>query len=241
MRHKILVVEDDAKTAELLRVYLERDGYLVRVAVDGRDALDQIRRSAPDLVLLDLMLPKVSGLDVCRVVRAERDVPIIMVTARSTEDDTLLGLDLGADDYIAKPFSPKEVVARVRTVLRRTRATDDPGADSVIERGEIVVDRRRHEVRVRSAPVSVTPREFAVLETLAGQPGRAFSRLELCDVAFGFGYDGLERTVDVHVMNLRKKLVGAGTVDPIETVFGRGYRFRECREHREVADASTSS
>ncbi len=226
MKRKVLVVEDDPKSANLLRVYLERDGYLVRTAADGRDAIDQIRRATPDLVLLDLMLPKVSGLDVCRVVRAESDVPIIMVTARSTEDDTLLGLDLGADDYITKPFSPKEVVARVRVVLRRANGRGvEP--DQLIDHGDVVVDRHRYEVRVHGEPVRLTPREFAVLEAMASQPGRACSRLELCDTAFGFGYDGLERTVDVHVMNLRRKLVTAGAADPIETVFGRGYRYRE--------------
>ncbi len=225
MNGKILVVEDDPKMADLLVMYLEREGYAVLRAADGRTAIDEARRRRPDLVVLDLMLPEVDGLDVCRVLRAESDVAIILLTARSTESDRLLGLDLGADDYVVKPFSPREVVARVRAVLRRAgRDAIDP----VLRCGDLVIDTYRHEVRRKDAPVTVTPREFAILAALAAAQGRTFTRTELLEEAFGYDYEGLERTVDVHVMNLRRKLED----DParpryLRTVYGVGYRMPE--------------
>jgi DNA-binding response OmpR family regulator len=225
MGSRILVAEDDAKQAELIRLYLERDGHAVAVVHDGRAALERIRETQPDLVVLDLMLPLMDGLDVARIVRRETEIPIVMVTARSTDDDILLGLDLGADDYITKPFSPREMAARVRAVLRRAGRSDE---DPVLRVGSIDVDRARHEVRLDGRAVPCTPREFAILEALAGAPGRAFTRFQLLERAFGFDYYGLERTVDVHVMKLRKKL----EEDPsapryLQTVYGVGYKLEE--------------
>src|SRR6266498_589959 len=205
MSRKILVVDDDRKTVDLLRLYLEKDGYQVLVAYDGRQALDLTRQRRPDLIVLDLMLPTVEGLDVCRILRAESHTPFIMLTARTTEDDKLLGLDLGADDYITKPSSPREVVARVRVVLRRAGEEPERGP-SLARVRDLVVDFKSHEARVRGEALRLTPKEFKLLETLVKQPGRAWSRLELLEQVFGFDYEGFERTVDVHIMNLRKKL-----------------------------------
>src|SRR5262245_54324647 len=227
MNRKILIVDDDRKTAELIRMYLERDGYQPLVAHDGRQALELARQRRPDLILLDLMLPMVDGLDVCRILRAESRVPIIMLTARTTEDDKLLGLDLGADDYITKPFSPREVVARVRVVLRRAGEERERGPQR-LRVHDLIVDFVSHEARMRNEPLRLTPKEFKLLETLIRQPGRAWSRLELLEQVFGFDYEGLERTVDVHVMNLRKKIERDPTrPEYIQTVYGVGYKFVE--------------
>jgi len=227
MNRKILIVDDDKKTVDLIRLYLEKDGYRALAAYDGRQALNLIRQKRPDLIVLDLMLPEVDGLDVCRILRAESRVPIIMLTARTTEGDKLLGLDLGADDYVTKPFSPRELLARVRAVLRRVDEEDSKGPPQV-RFSDLAVDFVRHEVAVRGEPVYLTPKEFKLLETLIQEPGRAFSRLELLDRVFGFDYEGLERTVDVHVMNLRKK-IESNPREPtyIQTVYGVGYKFTE--------------
>src|SRR6266487_3060257 len=227
MNSKILIVDDDRKTADLIRLYLERDGFQALIAHDGRLALDLARQKRPDLIVLDLMLPTVDGLDVCRILRAESRVPIIMLTARTTEDDKLLGLDLGAYDYITKPFSPREVVARVRAVLRR--AGEDPDKGSAAARfGDLLIDFVSHTARLGATPLHLTPKEFKLLETLVKQPGRAFSRLELLERVFGFDYEGLERTIDVHIMNLRKK-IERDPAQPIYilTVYGMGYKFAE--------------
>jgi DNA-binding response OmpR family regulator len=224
---RILVVDDDRKIVDLIRLYLEKDGYRVLVAYDGRQALELAHQREPDLVVLDLMLPEVSGLDVCRTLRAETNVPIIMLTARTTEEDKLLGLGLGADDYVTKPFSPRELLARVRAVLRRAgEKDDDQPAEAQV--GELLADFHRHQVRVGGRSVSVTPTEFRLLETLIRDPGRVFSRLELVARVYGPDYEGLERTVDEHVLNLRKKIES----DPkkpnyILTVFGVGYKVNE--------------
>jgi DNA-binding response OmpR family regulator len=225
MKARIVVAEDDRKQAELLRLYLEREGHAVAVAADGRVALELIRELEPDLAVLDIMMPKVDGLDVARVLRAEgRTLPIIMVTARATEDDMLLGLDLGADDYITKPYSPRELVTRVRALLRRSSVVKE--AAEVLRVGAIEVDVGRHEVRRNGDLVECTPKEFAILATLAAEPNRVFTRSQLLEKAFGFDYFGVERTVDVHVMNLRKKLED-DPADPqiLETVYGVGYRM----------------
>ena len=227
MSRKILVVDDDRKTVDLLRLYLEKDGYHVLVAHDGRQALDITRQRRPDLIVLDLMLPNVDGLDVCRILRAESDTPIIMLTARTTEDDKLLGLDLGADDYITKPFSPREVVARVRVVLRRVGAEREQEPSTILFR-QLAVDFVGHAARLRGEPLRLTPKEFKLLETLIKQPGRAWSRLDLLEQVFGFDYEGLERTVDVHVMNLRRKIEhDPAQPEYIQTVYGIGYKFAE--------------
>lgn len=222
---KILIVDDDKKTVDLIQLYLEKDGYRVLAAYNGRQALELTRQKRPDLVVLDLMLPQVDGLDVCRILRGESKVPIIMLTARTTEDDKLLGLDLGADDYVTKPFSPRELLARVRAVLRRVAEAEDEGPP-LLRYNDLVVDLVRHEVRLGQEAVHLTPREFKLLVTLARAPGRAFTRLELLDEVFGFDYDGLERTVDVHVMNLRKKIEPEPDRSRyVITVPGVGYRF----------------
>ncbi len=225
LKPPILVVDDDRKTVDLIRLYLERDGYPVLTAYDGHQALDIAHTRRPGLIILDLMLPRVDGLEICRVLRAQSDVPIIMLTAKATEENKLEGLEEGADDYITKPFSPRELVARVRAVLRRGQV-QRPDEPSHVHIQDLEVDFIRHEVRMRGSPVHLTPKEFALLEILIKQPGRVISRLELLELAFGYDYQGLERTIDVHMMNLRKKI----EVDParpayIQTVYGLGYRF----------------
>ena len=217
MRRKVLLVEDDPKIRGTVELYLQREGYDVAIADDGVRALEVARDVKPHLVLLDLMLPRMDGLEVCRALRANGDAAIIMVTARSTEDDKLTGLDLGADDYVTKPFSPRELMARIRAVLRRV-ADDD-----VIEVSGMVIDRAQREILVGGEAIGVTPTEYRLLETLARAAGRTFTRQELVERALGEDYDGLDRTVDVHIMNLRRKLGDAGKA--IVTVFGVGYRF----------------
>jgi DNA-binding response OmpR family regulator len=227
---RILVAEDDRKQADLICRYLEREGYSVAVVHDGRAAIEAARQRRPDLLVLDVMMPRVDGLDVCRVLRAESDVPIIMLTARSTEDDMLLGLDLGADDYLTKPYSPRELVARVRTVLRRTRKTgaSTTGVDGPHRVGDLEVDPVRHEVRLNGATVETTPAEFRILAALIAEPGRAFSRAQLLTEAFGFDHYALDRTVDVHVMNLRRKIeLKANEPRYLLTVYGVGYKMAE--------------
>ena len=227
MKPAILVVDDDRKTVDLIRLYLEKDGYRVLVAYDGRRAIEIARNRRPGLIILDLMLPKVDGLDVCRLLRAESNVPIIMLTAKTTEDDKLEGLDIGADDYVTKPFSPRELVARVRAVLRRGMAEEVSGP-SQIQLGDLEVDFVRHEARVEGTSVHLTPKEFTLLEIMIKQPGRVYSRLELLELAFGFDYQGFERTVDVHVMNLRKKIEPDPTQPRyVHTVYGVGYKFED--------------
>jgi DNA-binding response OmpR family regulator len=220
----ILVVDDDRKTVDLVRLYLERAGYTVQVAYDGRQALQVAREHPPDLVILDLMLPLVDGLDVCHALRREAaPVPIIMLTARSTEADKLGGLETGADDYVTKPFSPAELVARVKAVLRRTATTGEPLEARF---GQLEVDFARHEARVAGKTVRLTPREFRLLQVMARDPDRAFSRDDLVERAFGFEYDGLERTVDAHVANLRKKIEpNPGRPIYVLTVPGLGYKL----------------
>ncbi len=227
MSARILVAEDDSKQADVVRRYLEREGHAVLVVHDGRSAVDEARRRRPDLLVLDVMMPEVDGLDVCRILRAESDVPIIMLTARATENDLLLGLDLGADDYLAKPYSPRELTARVRTILRRT-AGDRGGSTGRRRIGQLEVDTVGHEVRMGDRVVDCTPTEFKILACLAAEPGRVHTRQQLIEHAFGFEHYALDRTVDVHVMNLRQKL----EPDPAHpvylcTVYGVGYKLVE--------------
>lgn len=223
MSPRILIAEDDPKQAEVVRRYLELEGHSVMVVHDGRAAIDEARRRQPDLLVLDVMMPRVDGLDVCRVLRAESQVPIIMLTARSTEDDLLLGLDLGADDYMGKPYSPRELTARIRTLLRRAGT---PGRGRDRRRvGDIQVDIDRHEVTVGGRRISCTAAEFRILACLATAPGRVFTRQQLLDDAFGFEHYALARTIDVHIMKLRQKL----EPDPARpqyllTVYGVGYK-----------------
>ncbi len=227
MAQRILVVDDDREIVRLLRAYLEQAGYQALVAYDGETALHILRRECPDLVLLDLMLPDRDGWDVTRIVRGDpvlASTPIIMLTARVEDQDKIVGLELGADDYVAKPFNPREVVARVRAVLRRAQGELAP--PRVIKTGDLVIDLHAHEVEVHGEPVSLTPTEFNLLRALAEHPGHALTRLELIETGLGYSYEGLERTVDSHIKNLRRKLDKAGaTPDLVETVFGVGYRL----------------
>jgi DNA-binding response OmpR family regulator len=228
MQRTILVVDDDKKTVDLIRLYLEKERYQVIVAYDGQEALEFARQKLPSLIILDWMLPKIDGLDVCRILRAEIDTPIIMLTARSAEDEKLLGLNLGADDYMTKPFSPRELAARVRVVLRRTRQSEEEDHPPALHLGELVIDFFAHEARLRGRVVNLTPKEFKLLETMAREPGRAFSRSELITRVFGIDYEGFERTIDVHLMNLRKKIEPLPD-QPIylQTVYGIGYKLRK--------------
>jgi DNA-binding response OmpR family regulator len=227
MGARVLVAEDDPKQANLVRIYLEREGHSVHTVGDGRSALDRCRAYRPDLVVLDVMLPSLDGLDVCRVLRAESDVPILLLTARSTEEDLLTGLDLGADDYLTKPYSPRELTARVRALLRRAgRVSADDTA--VLTVGQLRVDTGRFEVRVGERAVRLTAKEFGILQVLAAEPGRVFTRAQIIDRAFGFDQYVEERTVDAHVMNLRRKIeVDPGAPGYVQTVYGRGYRMAE--------------
>jgi DNA-binding response OmpR family regulator len=223
---RILVADDDPKHAQLIRLYLEREGHQVLTVGDGRAALDQARARRPDVVILDIMMPLVDGLDVCRILRSESDVAILLVTARSSENDMLLGLDIGADDYLSKPVSPRELTARVRALLRRTRSSGQQSA--TLRVGSLEVDSGRFEVRVDGVPVNLTAKEFGIVELLAGEPGRVFTRGQIIDKTFGFEHDVSERTVDAHVVNLRRK-IEADPAEPryVQTVYGRGYRMAE--------------
>lgn len=227
MAQKILVVDDEVQIVRVVRGYLEKAGYRVLTASNGRDALFVARDEHPDLVVLDLQMPQMDGLEFTRRIRAEQpDVAIIMLTARVEEMDRVLGLELGADDYVTKPFSPRELVARVRAVLRRTQA--EPQAPKVLEEKGVVLDPGRREVRKDGKVVDLTPTEFELLAELMGAPGRAFSRAELLEAVQGVAFEAYERTVDVHIKNLRQKLEDDPS-DPqyIGTVRGVGYRFND--------------
>jgi len=227
MNEKILVVDDEPEIVRVLRGYLEQSNYTVIAAYSGPEALRRARTESPDLVLLDIMLPGMDGIDVCKALRQSSNVPIIMLTARVEETDRVLGLELGADDYVTKPFSPREVVARVRAVLRRTRGEPGPSQE-LFTVGDLQLDGGRHMVTRGGAPVELTPSEFEILRALMAAPGRVFSRLQLLEAAQGEAYEGYERTVDTHIKNLRRKI----EPDPpnptyILTVHGVGYKLRE--------------
>jgi two-component system alkaline phosphatase synthesis response regulator PhoP len=222
---KILVVDDDIKTVELVKLYLNRDGYRVLTAYDGVEALKLARESHPDLIVLDLMLPGIDGLEICRTLRAESDVPIIMLTAMTTDQDRLTGLDLGADDYVTKPFSPRELAARVRAVLRRLPGERGP---ELIEHGELTLNFLKHEAFLAGKPLNLTPVEFKLLGVLAKEPGRVFSRAQIIEKAFGHDFDSFDRTIDVHILNLRRKIEpDSRRPRYIKTVYGSGYKLLE--------------
>jgi two-component system alkaline phosphatase synthesis response regulator PhoP len=228
MNQRVLVVDDDREIRRLVRAYLEQAGYTVFLAPDGESALHMLRRERPDLVVLDLMLPGRTGWDVTRIVRGDPGLaatPIIMLTARVEDQDKIVGLESGADDYVTKPFNPRELVARVRAVLRRAHA--ETASSRVIQIGALAIDPRAHLVEVAGQPVYLTPTEFDLLRVLAEHQGQALTRLELIEAGLGYSYEGLERTVDSHIKNLRRKLAEAGVAaDLVETVFGVGYRLR---------------
>ncbi len=228
-KQTILVVDDEPKLVDVVRAYLENDGYRVVSAHDGREALVQFHQAQPDLIILDLMLPEIDGLEVCRRIRRESQVPIIMLTARAEEIDELLGLELGADDYITKPFSPRAILARVRAVLRRVTAVDEEMEAPVVV-GPLRVDLARHEMTWQGVSLPLTPSEFRLLAALATRPGRVFTRLELLERIQGDTYVGYDRTVDAHVKNLRKKLAAAGgdtAAGMIMAVPSVGYKLEE--------------
>jgi len=223
---RILVVDDDVKTTELVKLYLKRDGYKVFTAYDGVEALRLAKESHPDLVVLDLMLPGLDGFEVFRVLRSGSDVPVIMLTARTTEQDRLAGLDLGADDYVTKPFSPKELAARVRAVLRRLPEEALKRGPEEIKHGELSVNFTKHEAYIAGEPLKLTPVEFKLLGVLIREPDRVFSRAQLIEKVFGYDFDGFDRTVDVHIFNLRRKLESAPHHPKyIKMVYGVGYKF----------------
>jgi DNA-binding response OmpR family regulator len=222
---RVLVVDDDAKTVELVKLYLNRDGYRVLTANDGVEALRLAQEGHPDLIVLDLMLPGIDGLEVCRTLRHESEVPIIMLTARTTDKDKLTGLGLGADDYVTKPFSPRELAARVRAVLRRLPGERGPDE---IKYGQLTVNFIRHEAFLAERPLNLTTVEFKLLGVITKEPGRVFSRGQLIEKALGYDFEGFDRTIDVHILNLRRKL----EPDPshpryIKTVYGAGYKLLE--------------
>jgi DNA-binding response OmpR family regulator len=223
---KILVVDDEKKIVDIVRAYLEREGYLVTAAYDGESALDRVKNEGPDMVILDLMLPGISGWDVCRTLRSRSDIPIIMLTARDEVADRIVGLELGADDYVPKPFDPKELVSRVRALFRRSGHTMSTG--TVISAGDLVVDSEKRTVHRAGTPVDLTPTEFDLLKTLAANPGRVYTRMQLLELVQGDSFEGYDRTIDSHIKNLRKKI----EPDPehpryIATVYGVGYKMEE--------------
>jgi two-component system alkaline phosphatase synthesis response regulator PhoP len=224
MGKTVLVVDDEQRLVSVVKAYLEQAAFRVVTAANGRDALHVARQEKPDLIILDIMMPEVDGYEFLRIHRKERDTPVIMLTARVADNEKVIGLELGADDYVTKPFKPRELIARVRAVLRRVGKTE-PTAE-ILRAGEITLDRDGHTVKVGNQFIDLTPSEFDLLATLMSSPGRAFSRLDLLDRIQGTAYEGYERTIDVHIKNLRSKI----EEDPrnpcyVETVYGIGYRF----------------
>jgi DNA-binding response OmpR family regulator len=225
--NRIIVIDDEPSVREVVKAYLEKDGFHVFTAENGADGLALAERSNPALIVLDLMLPDVSGEEVCDEIRGRSDVPILMLTAKASEEERISGLRSGADDYLVKPFSPRELVARVHAVLRRTRGVETPLVETLsFDEGRLEIDSVQHLVRRDGEPVDLTPNEYKLLVTLARYPGRAYSRFELINRVQGYDFEGYERTIDVHVKNLRKKIES----DPshpryVETVMGVGYRL----------------
>jgi len=221
---KILVVDDEAHIVELARIYLTREGYDVEGVGDGAQALTRFGQIKPDLVVLDIMLPGADGLTICKEIRKLSQVPIIMLTAKDEVTDKVVGLEVGADDYLTKPFHPQELVARAKALLRRAKI--EPDQPKLIRAGKLEVDLERHEIRHGKAKVQLRPKEFDLLALLARHPGRVFQRSELLDLVWGYDFPGYTRTVDVHVQQVREKLAAAEITDPsIQTVWGVGYRL----------------
>lgn len=232
MNERVLIIDDEPSIHEVVRAYLERDGFIVYGATDGREGLELALSKRPQLVVLDLMLPDISGEEICRQLRDRSDVAILMLTAKSTEDERITGLGLGADDYLTKPFSPRELVARVKAILRRAGTGEMPLVELYrFDQGRLEIDTVRHEVRVEGVPVDLTPSEFKLLLALATYPGRAYSRFELINRVQGHDFEGYERTIDAHIKNLRRK-IETDHAKPryIETVAGVGYRLGVSRE-----------
>lgn len=236
---KILLVEDEKTLRDTVTAYFEREGYIVRGVGDGQSAVEEFEKHSFDMVILDLMLPKLSGERVCRIIRETSNVPIIMVTAKAGVDDRVIGLELGADDYLPKPFSPRELVARVRALFRRASAANEPTLE-ILDFGDLVIDISGHKVTVEGNEVDLTASEFKLLTTLARYPGHVYNRMELVEKVLGYDFEGYERTIDSHVKNLRAKL-GDDPRDPrwLYTVHGIGYRF-EAPEKAEAQDEANN-
>jgi len=226
-RRKILVVDDEPKVCDLIRAYLDKDGYDVVLTGDGRSAVEKARSQKPDLIVLDLNLPVMDGIEAFRSIRSFSDVPVIMVTARDDEVDKIVGLQLGADDYVTKPFSPRELSARVGAVLRRYAEGTRPA--SKITTGDLQVDFDRHEVKYKEESIPLTAAEFKLLVVMARNPGRVFTRLQLMDSAFGETYEGYDRTIDAHIKNIRQKIsrISGDSENPVVTVRGVGYKLEQ--------------
>jgi two-component system OmpR family response regulator len=223
---KILVVDDEKKIVDIVKAYLEKEGYQVIVAYDGNSALELTRNHSPDLIVLDLMLPEISGWDICRTLRKNSDTPIIMLTARDEVSDRIVGLELGADDYVTKPFSASELVSRVRAVLRRSESRTT--TKTVLTVADLTIDVEKRQVCRGSEAIELTPIEFELLRVMAENPGRVYSRMQLLDSAQGEAYEGYERTIDSHIKNLRKKIEPDPAVpNYITTVYGVGYKVEE--------------
>lgn len=223
-QYSVLIVDDDVKLVKLLQTYFDKDGCLTYTASNGLDALLAVRDCKPDIMILDLMLPGLDGLEVCRRIRKNNDIPIIMLTARDEELDRLVGLEIGADDYVTKPFSPKEVVARVKAILRR--ANKEVVRSGLIAVGNLTIDLERHQARKGCQSLELTPTEFKILELLAGNAGRVYSRLQIVEQTQGYTFEGYERTVDAHIKNLRRKLeFNPKEPQYIQTIYGVGYKF----------------
>ena len=224
---KVLVVDDDEKIIKVLVTYLTKEGYMTETAMDGRMAVEKARQWQPDIVLLDVMLPELDGLEVCKEIRQDSDVPIIMLTARDAETDRVIGLEIGADDYVTKPFSPRELIARIRAILRRTKPEGRRDNDrNVLRAGEIALHQYNHTLTVQGNSVELTPTEHKLLELFLTHPDQVLSRLQLIENVQGYSFEGYERTVDSHIKNLRKK-IGDSTGEPryIKTVYGVGYKL----------------
>lgn len=226
-RNKVLLVDDEPKVCELIKAYLIKDDYDVIVAADGKTAIEQAQLHKPDLIILDLNLPELDGLEVCRTVRKQSNVPIIMLTARDEETDKIVGLEIGADDYVTKPFSPRELAARVSAVLRRYK--EGLKQDEQIVAGDLSLDPEKYEATYLGQPLSLTAAEFKLLSVLASNPGRVYTRLQLMDLAFGESYEGYERTIDAHIKNIRQKVlkVAPESSNPLVTVRGVGYKLEK--------------
>ncbi|MDF2571153.1 MAG: phoP 1 [Sporomusa sp.] len=224
LQSSVLLVDDDVKLIELLELYFRKDGFIVYTANDGLTALKIAQDKQPDILVLDLMLPGMDGWDICRTLRRDSEVPILMLTARDEESDRLVGLEIGADDYVVKPFSPKEVVARVKAILRRTKRTTVK--TEPVRMGDVVIDLAQYQVTKAGQPVELTPTEFKILELLAANSGRVFSRLQIVEQIQSYSFEGYERTIDAHVKNLRRKIED-NPKEPvyIQTVYGVGYRM----------------
>ena len=226
MASTVLILEDDPHTVEVVQLYLRRDGHHVLSATDGIAGLSLAREAQPDLIILDLMLPGMDGLEICRILRQESDVPIVMLTARADEEDRLAGLDLGADDYVTKPFSPRELAARIRAVLRRSARDELERGAARLDYESISMEMRQRTVHVDGTQIHLTPTEIRLLALLMREPGRTFSRDQIIDRVFGYDFEGFDRTVDSHVYSLRRKLeAAAGDKKYIHTIYGVGYRL----------------